>query len=243
MRNLELLTFFFGTVFSLPTYVLAQAFEPTPVDSPIEKIFVPNGFDDNDNVDVVLHGEFPNDCFRVGNVTAEVMEAERIIKVTATSLQYQGTACAEMLVPFVQQIKVGVLKAGPYRVVVNDKLEAAAPFFVKPRITEAADDHFYAPVEFAELVTTKRGPQFVQLTGRYPIPVKGCIMIDEIRVRREGDVIVVLPIMHPYDGEACADHKLEFKKDVALDFVFKGEGLLHVRAVNGNSYNRFINVN
>ena len=32
------------------------------VQAPIDKVFVPLGFDDNDKVELIIHGQFPNTC-------------------------------------------------------------------------------------------------------------------------------------------------------------------------------------
>jgi hypothetical protein len=83
------------------------------------------------------------------------------------------------------------------------------------------------------------GTQVIEFSGHYPLMLHGCAVIDDVKVLREdADVIVVLPVMHVYeDREGC---ELTFKKSITLEEPFRGEGLLHVRSVNGNSFNAFI---
>ena len=37
----------------------------------LEKIFIPSGFDDNDNIEVFVYGQLPNLCFHAPKVKAE----------------------------------------------------------------------------------------------------------------------------------------------------------------------------
>ncbi len=50
----------------------AFAQQPTTVDVPIRKAYLPKGFDNNDNVQLIVEGEFRNSCYKVGATRVEV---------------------------------------------------------------------------------------------------------------------------------------------------------------------------
>jgi hypothetical protein len=230
---------------ALPFATVAAFAEPVEIPAPVDKIFVPTGFDDNDNSEVVVHGHFRNSCFRVGKISSTVDAERSVINVTATSLEYRGTTCLQVIVPFIQELKIGVLKAGNYTLVVNEDTSKSIKFEVKPSMTDSADDFYYAPVNSAELVRASgTNNELIKIRGNYPLLLHGCAIIEEVKVIRNetNNVIAVLPIMQFFDGKPCVGHKLKYETYVDLDTPFEGEGLLHVRSMNGNSFNQFIEV-
>jgi hypothetical protein len=228
----------------------AAAGDPNPaeVPSPINKIFVPLGWDDNDNVEIVLHGEFVNACYRVANSKYSVDHTKKQITITATSYKYSGDACAEIVLPFLQIVKVGILMQGQYTVTLLNEGAKGQPSpsaFVKVerRKTEDPDDYLYAPVDSADIgIDGATGNQVIELRGRYPLMKKGCANLANILVNRSvKDIVVVQPIMEILDDDECAGHETVYVKSLPLEDAFTGEGLLHVRTLNGNSSNRYLN--
>jgi hypothetical protein len=71
--------------------------------------------------------------------------------------------------------------------------------------------------------------------------LKGCVEITEVRQNRDAeDLLTVLPIMTMYRDERCASIENQFKIKVHLEIPFDVEGLLHVRKIDGASYNTMI---
>ncbi|MGE0174482.1 MAG: hypothetical protein AB7T49_16925 [Oligoflexales bacterium] len=230
------------------SYASAQI-SPTEIPSPVEKIFIPMGFDDNDNSEVVLKGTFPTPCYRVGRVGADIDDAKKEIKVWATSYKYPPTIrmfCAQIETPFIQTIKLGVLKMGDYKVTFKDNPSVSSNLNVAKRTTESPDDYLYAPVENAAVkVDPESRRQFLRLDGHFPYMFVGCMKLNEIRVTKTNDVLVVLPIAEITENESeCADmpsdHHFEISKGISDPL--KEDGLLHVRVLNGNSVNQFVKV-
>ena len=228
------LAFSLASFFS-PLIALADVIE---VPSPVEKVFVPNGFDDNDNVEVILHGYYRNSCYKVGKISSKIDTQKHLINVTATSYKVRGVACLYMMVPFMQTHKFGLLDSGKYTVIVNNN-DKTANFTVKNRVSETMDDYFYAPVASADFKTDELdGAQSIDIRGEYPLMLHGCAVLEEVRVLRDSpDTVVVLPIMNIHEDGPC---DLVFKKTINLDKHFEGEGLLHIRSLNGNSFNKII---
>jgi hypothetical protein len=241
--------FIFGLGLALSLSDVAHAQDKNPVEIPaaIEKIFIPFGFDDNDNVEVVLHGNFPNTCYQVGNTTAKVDVEARIVTVSATSYQYPGTFCIQSITPFIQTIKLGVVPEGSYQVIYAHDEKVQAALEVTRRKTESADDFLYATVENASLeVNPANGKQALKLQGHFPYFFIGCMVLKDVRiVKNPKDVLVVQPIAEIVTDEAVCNTQPDdraFEYTSGLPEPFQGEGLLHVRTLHGNSLNRYINI-
>jgi len=146
--------------------------------------------------------------------------------------------------PFIQVIKLGMLKKGNYSVSYEDNNTINRQFTVKPRNSVSADDYTYAPISTAAItVDPNTSAQYLELAGRYPKLENGCFKITEIRtIRDDADIVVVQPIMDAFEGEACENHQLDFKLSQQLSIPFYGKGLLHVRVLNGNAKNQYIEI-
>ena len=101
--------------------LLSTSFAQTQViDAPVDHVFVPAGFDNNDNIELVVTGEFPNPCYKRNDVKVEVVDDVIDIKVTSiVSQDDKSTMCAAMVVPFKENVIVGNLQGGDYKIVVN----------------------------------------------------------------------------------------------------------------------------
>lgn len=223
----------------------AVASNETLIPSPVEKLFVPTGFDDNDNTEVVVHGHFMNSCYKTGPADFSVDESKKIIRLMPQSYEYSNAICAQVVIPFIQTVKLGVLPAGTYTVEIGNSTGVETrSLVVKPRVTESPDDFIYAPVDHATVeFGSTPAQQTVVVSGRYPPTYVGCAIINEVRVMETaGDVLLVLPVMELLsDRLECVARNwsptFEFKHKLATPMK-SGDHLLHVRVLNGNSLNR-----
>ncbi len=233
-----------SSLFAAP--VAVRTLDPIEVASPIEKIFIPEGFDDNDNIEVVLHGNFPNTCYTVGRASATVDNENHEIVVKATAYKYPGKLCLQSITPFIQTVTLGLLNEGNYTVRMADKQNLQKEMLVSKRKTESADDYLYATVENAGLqIDADSGKQAVKLSGHFPYFFVGCMVLRDVKVKTApSDVLVVQPIAEIVDNEECQNQPADrsFEYTAGLTEAFRGEGLLHVRTLDGNSINRYINV-
>jgi hypothetical protein len=220
---------------------------PREIIAPVVKFFVPAGFDDNDQAEIVVLGEFHNACYRYLGADVTRDDVAKQIKVVVKALDYnqEGVACAEMITPFLETVKIGVLKEGGYRIIINPGTELQLPektFHVGKRTTEAADEHFYAPVAHAELILDKEtGKQFVTFEGHYPLMKKGCARIVAINlVRDAADLLTVLPIMDIFEDDRCGTNELRFKFNRPVAEPLPKESLLYFRSINGSSYSTIV---
>ena len=216
---------------------------PAEIPAPVDRLFVPHGFDDNDVSEVVIHGEFPDACYRIGNSGFELDQANMVVTVWASALEYRGEICAQVMSPYIVPVKLGVLEEGTYQIKVRDVPNVTASLTINKRTTESPDDFLYAPVEGADIKKDAAGRQSLTLMGSYPYTFWGCLKIKEVRMVDKDDVLVIQPIMEHLDGEACENYKHSFDETFGLSAPLEGESLLHVRVLNGNSYNRFVSLN
>ena len=236
MRRLALL------MLSLPvTAGFAMAAEgPRLVNAPVERVFVPFGFDDNDNVEVVLHGHFANTCYKIGPATAKVDEAAKTVTIEAQSYLYPGT-CTQALINFSQSIKLGVVKQGDYKIVVKDTPQAKSALLkVAAATTGDADEVYYAPIDTIALNSQHSA---VRVEGEWPYTFVGCMVMKEVRTElTTGNVLVVRPIAEFADGPECDSQRLSHKFSIETPLtgpLATGDYLIHARVLNGNSLNRF----
>lgn len=197
----------------------------------IKNVFVPHGFDDNDEVVVVVEGYLPDTCFKLAEV--EVISKDDEITVVQRMREYSGT-CFDVTVPFTQVIKVGTLKSGNYQVKVIGGADRT-PLYVKPATKLGPDDYFYASVESARvdrLTATLR----MRLTN-------SCLRIEKYEKNHTGRTVQLLPIMRLQSaseaGHPCVEQDELFEEIVDLKSLAlePGRHLLHVRSLEGQSVN------
>lgn len=221
----------------------AMAQRPTVIDAPVDHVFVPAGFDNNDNVEVVVTGFFPNPCYNRNDVKVKVVDDLIKISVTASVKEDKGGLCAAMIVPFKEDISVGNLQGGDYKIVVNE----GTPFELKEsiKIVEAAsqnqDDHIYAMVDYIDLGFTGGGLGDTRLIGWKP---SDCLELDRVEYRSNGkDTVIVMPIMKKV-RDFCPMKLTPLEVPVRFNPTDYSHSkvLLMSRTIDGRSVNALVNL-
>ncbi|MBY0517280.1 MAG: hypothetical protein K2P81_10245 [Bacteriovoracaceae bacterium] len=228
----------FALILAAPLF--AQA--PQVIEAPVEHLFIPAGFDNNDNVELVVTGHFPNPCYGRNDVTVDVRGD--VVDVKVTSLvrgDEKSAACAAMIVPFKEVIPVGNLQGGDYKVQVN----ASTRFEIKEnlKIEEAAsqnqDDHIYALVDYIELGFLGGESGSAMLVGWKP---SDCLELDRVEYVKNGkDTVTILPIMKKV-SEFCPMKMTPLSIPVAFnpgEFSYE-KILLMSRTIEGKSVNALV---
>jgi len=102
--------------FSILNFSSARADEPTPkvkdVPVSISEIYIPGNLDSRSQAFVVASGMFPNGCYRWKGAERTDIDAftHEVRSLAAVS---QGM-CIMVLVPFSQEIRLGILKSGTH---------------------------------------------------------------------------------------------------------------------------------
>lgn len=222
--------------FALATVLFSQVALAAPqvVPAPVKHLYVPEGFDSNDAVEVVVTGHFPNPCFSRNDVAVTV--SGDLIDVSITALvPEEKISCPDMLVPFKEVVSVGNLQGGEYKINVNRKL--TDKLVVEEASSSAVDEHLYAAIDDIE---KRADGKFVLNGWRY----SNCIEFDKVEVRsNHKDTLSVLPIMKQV-SDFCPMKMMPVSFEVSLDFrdVKIDEALIHVRTMDGKSFNSLVNL-
>jgi len=216
----------------------AQADEwPKEVDLEVNYLFVPTGFDDNDETLVVLDGYLPSACHRLANPLVTVDPVTKRIVVSPRAKEFKGV-CPDVVVPFTQEVRLGQLATGNYEVVTKNA-KHREQLSVSRSKGPGPDDYLYAPVDRARVVYPQANQWVAVLEGRF---TNTCLGIEETKVQLIGKTIMVQPIMNfivPEEpGTPCKPIERPFRTTVVLPYLpQEGRYLLHVRSLNGQAVN------
>lgn len=217
------------------------SFAGTPVETivPVDDVYSPNGFDSNDNSEIVVAGWLPNLCHKSPMAKSEVKDGKINITITALKYEESNPFCPEMIVPFVKSVNVGILDKGNYEVIVNGKspYQKNSKIKISESSSNALDDHIYANVHY---VDKSHGTQVVSLNGYNP---SDCLVLDKVKfVSNNVNTYSVLPIMKKV-RDFCPMKMTPFAYDVEVPKSLNVEKvLLHVRGMDGTSVNSLLHL-
>lgn len=206
---------------------------PTVVNAPLEKAYVPVGFDDNDNVQIMAAGKFANTCLKVGPARTVVDHEHAVITVWHTAYEYSGN-CVPMEVSFTSNLNVGLVPEGDYEIIDGTSRNSLGQIHIDPSKSVEADEFLYAPLFDAFVLTTESS---LLLVGNFS---DACTTMKEVRVNYHPGVVVVQPIVKRPKKKQCVSTTIPFVETVKLDSSLKGTQLLHVRSMNGQAINKVV---
>jgi len=217
--------------------------KPDLVSVGLSKAWVPVGFDDNDQAQIVVSGIFPSTCYKTGPYT--VKQIPHGIEISQLAYVYKGK-CLQIAVPFSQVIDLGLLAGGRHSILDAKTGARLGEIGVAVAKDAAVDDHLYAPVSSA-MITREPGSEQMVLNMVGVLPSKS-IRLKEVRVSIYPEVVVVQPIAETIPGfqpiwkaisEAMPWPHFHVKK--VLTGLPKGVFLLHIRSLNGKAINELQN--
>ena len=214
-------------------------------------LFVPEGFTDNDNVQLVLDGWKNAACDSVLAPKVTLYAESKTIGLEAVAQQTDGS-CAPNRSRFTSVADLGVLPIGKYRVVTNDGW-LVVPFEV---VEAPAGGPTEADLAVVETITVEqRGVTH----GHRPVragdtPLSGwvlvlsgtfhatCEALDAVQVINSGRSIEVTPTISRNDQQFCSPSVEPFVTRTKLpDFTESGRYLIHVKT-HGATFNQVISV-
>lgn len=222
----------------------------------INNVFViTQGFDDNDNAQVVLSGSLPNICYSALSPEIKIDSRRKRISITQKATLNSLSLCANDAnqlpdhlnhpVSFSHEISLGQLVAGTYTVIYNSSpnSQQIKNFVVAKASVGNIDNSLYAHVTSAfipEMIRPTTNAQLV-LTG---IINSSCMNLtsDNIKVDRQNNVIIVQPVLELNQNSACNYSPYPLYQIVSLGALTKGTYLIHVRSMSGKSVNRTLTV-
>lgn len=200
-----------------------------------DNVFVPLGFDSNDESEAIVTGWLPSPCYKRPSGKAEVDGRDIYVEFKATKFDVENSVCILMAVPYTVPVSLGQLKAGDYRIHVNQSelRPKYANISVEEANSDSIDNFVYAGVENVMPVD---GTREVILTGTNP---SDCLELEDVKmVSNRKDVYAVLPIMKKVKRR-CEKKQVRFNYRVQVPHDLDAEKvLLHVRSMDGRSVNK-----
>ncbi|MEW6055540.1 MAG: hypothetical protein AB1540_02925 [Bdellovibrionota bacterium] len=232
-----------------------DAIQHALVDIVPNKIFVPQGYDNNDpRIELVLEGELPGTCHKLGPTLHRVDHSKQKVFIRQKAYFYPGEWCMNVPIYYkTAPIDLGQLGAGNYTIVFESAEQAPVTYAEHLPVAESdsprPDDYFYASVTNVRVVADSASePEEVATatTARaYKAILKGrheavCTRFDTALVRIQPNrVIEILPIVELGKGR-CPDSERDFSIEVKLGAVAPGRYLIHVRSLSGQSVNEVV---
>jgi hypothetical protein len=227
------------TIFTILLTMVGSAMAsgvPIEKQVPVDHLYIPAGFDSNDNVEVVVTGFLPNLCHK--NPSAKVkFEANGRIDIEVTSLYYDESNpfCPEMVVPFTLPVSLGVMDTGEYAVAVNNEKSNTGRLTVQESTSNAIDTYHYA---YVSNVLKKPGSHRIHLKGYNP---SDCFVLDKVEsISNNKDSFSILPKMKQI-RDFCPMKMVPFTYEYDVPKTLtKKNVLLHVRTMDGKSINTIL---
>ncbi len=202
------------------------------INIPTNEVYTPKGFDANDNAEVIVTGVLPNLCYQNPKYDLDIQGKDIFIDVSATYID--TFVCAEVAVPYLKVIDLGVLPAGDYNVFVNknDATPLQESIKIVPK-NRGRIDQFRYPV-VADVKYDKAANK-IAISGYKP---SDCFQFDGVEVYTDNDKIVtILPKMRQI-RDFCPRKMTPVSEEVTLpDLKPNSKHLIHVRSLNQESKN------
>ena len=232
---------------------LARAGSVEPVPLAIQSLLMPlNGYDDNDSVQLMIHGELPNACYQLSNASFELKAGNNIVLRQFANHLTDGLCGEEEVLPdymripvlFTTEISLGTLKAGDYRIEYTGTLMSRKTLSLRVTQSEVptVDDRLYADVTqvIAPDVFVSGNQLKVILSGVYN---SDCVELDpQPVVLRQGEVSIILPHLTVNAEAVCRRQLRPFSREVNLGRVDGVHHLVHVRSMNGRGVSRWVDL-
>lgn len=215
--------------------------EGIPQDIEAKYLFVPGGFDNNDQIQVTIDGYLPNACYKLAEPRVDYDDASRTYTITAVANKFDADSvvCGMYEVPYTVTANLGQVREGDYTIAT--KGAAKRSLHVKQSTGIGPDDYFYAPVDHVHVdVSLTRKEIIATVEGRF---TNSCMRWEEIKTIDEGSDVVLLPVISMADRSDCRNQEMRYKAmQVKLPWRQPGRYLLHVRGLSGAAVNHVFEV-
>ncbi len=211
---------------------------PEIVTAPVDHLYIPEGFDNNDSVEIVVTGTFPNPCFARNTVQVNINDSMIDIHISAI-LPKASINCIDMAVPFQEVISLGTLQGGEYGVRVNHRspFELTESLQIKEATSHSVDENIYAAIDRIENVSENN---YIFHGWKY----SHCIEFSKVEIlSNKRDTLSVLPMMKQV-SDFCPMKMTAVSFPVKLDLseMETKQPLIHVRTMDGKSFNKVLNL-
>jgi hypothetical protein len=206
----------------------------------LDKVFVPKGFDSNDNVEIVASGELPNTCYLRPFGEVKSIENKIIIDLKAYQVVGNDVNCIQAIVPYMISVSLGQLAEGRYEIIVNGgtSSEKNSAIFVERPSSSSLNNFTYANV--TNVKKTLLNDREILIEGYHP---SSCMEIDRVEIitNENQDAYSVLPIIKQV-LPICDQMIKPFSYTIQLPPAHRDQQLVHVRKIDGWAFNYIIKV-
>ncbi len=224
------------------------------VEVKVEEAFAPmRGFDDNDNVQVVIHGMLPNACYTLGRHELQ-RESGNSYRIRQFAIKREDGVCMQdgpmpphmqLAIPFTTEVSIGQLQVGDYSFDYDKQGQNPGNNSIAVNVERSKaptiDSLPYASVSSMSIpdVVDSRENTVVTVEG---VLTSSCMELNpsQVKIQQIKDVYVVLPIVTIKTGVMCAQQIKPFRMPLQLGKLAEGHYLIHVRSMNGKAVNRVV---
>ncbi len=211
------------------------------VDIPARFMFIPGGFDSNDQVQVTLDGYLPNACYKLAQPRIAFDSTTHTYTVTtvANSFEADNVACGTYVVPYTVSATLGQVPAGDYIIETLGAQKMA--LHVKESSGVGPDDFLYAPVDHIHVrVDLTQKSIVTSIEGRF---TNSCMRWKEIKIIDEGSTVIVIPIIRLEERADCVSREMTYKTmEAMIPWRQPGRYMVHVRGLSGAATNHVFDV-
>lgn len=215
---------------------MSSAIFAAEIDLPVLNVYVPYGFDSNDDVQFQIEGYSPSLCLQGPKYYKKVSGNKIFIKVVASKVLH-GDFCPQVVTPFDLSVKLSQLPPGKYQVIVNgrSKEPKRSLLYISKAKSQNVDDHLYAGVWSFRI---RDG--FLELRGEH---YADCFELDKIEIlNNRVNTYSVIPRIKVIN-QNCSPGDFPFKYRVKFDNKLDvTKALFHVRVMGGQSINKILKV-
>lgn len=239
----------FITLLSISNFANAKSSIKEIKEVSLTEVFVPPiGYDDNDNIEIVIDGKLPSPCYDLHSTSVDRIEEKIYIKQfirkknISECLNDQSSNHLLFPVHFSNTISLGELDHGTYHLDYKSLNNNHKTFIVSKSQHRSIDNFLYAPVSsvfIPELIYETSNAQVV-LTGIFE---NTCMVLEEqnIEIKKLDNIFIILPKLSLLNRN-CVNTKRPLQNIIDLGTVRPGRYLIHVRSITGRSVNKAFTV-
>ncbi len=215
----------------------------------VSAVFLPqHGFDDNDHIVMVLTGELPHICYTLGETKIEkeghVIRVHQYAWIRKTGFCGNGDLDPDLAANFETEVSLGQLETGKYEIQFHQDENKLGTRSFGIAVAETADIDDYAYAAVTDIIS----PKVIFDDEQVKVVIQGTLnstcehLQEPLRVEKQGDVFVVMPIIDRGKNQPCRRQRTEFHHELNLGVMHTGSYLVHVRAMNGKAVNRILGI-
>lgn len=195
------------------------------------RLFVAEGFDDNDLVEVTVVGTLPNTCYR--NPSFEIDNKDNLFEIRLFAQYFPSKeGCRNVSMAYSETINFGMMLRGDYVVnLVNKHGTEFKNLQIKSATSGLVDEFLYGNING---VVEEEDSREVELVGVNPV---SCLVYEKMATDIQKNMIVLRPQFK--EVGPCENKATPFRIRYSVPYLENKESgvLLHVRVMNGRSYN------